>query len=228
MKRAVIIVAGGRGTRMGNDLPKQFIPLHGRPVLMHTLDVFYRWDPAAEQVLVLPEAHREYWNLLCRELNCTVPHRVIPGGETRFQSVRNGLKSVEESDITGIHDGVRPGIAPEVIEACFVAAERQGAVIPVIPVTESIRERRGETGESRPADRDRFCIVQTPQVFRHDWLLEAYRQPYRPHFTDDASVVEASGKAIFLMPGNRENIKITTPFDLAMAEKIMDGQSLHP
>jgi 2-C-methyl-D-erythritol 4-phosphate cytidylyltransferase len=223
MKQAVIIVAGGRGKRMGRDLPKQFIPLHGRPVLMHTVEVFHRWNPAAALVLVLPAAHQDYWRMLCRELRCEAPHRIVTGGETRFHSVRNGLQETGDCEIVGIHDGVRPLVAPEVIEACFVAAQQRGAAIPAIPVAESIREQDGEGG-SRPADRDRFCIVQTPQVFRRDWLTEAYRQPCCPHFTDDATVVEATGKTIFLVPGNRENIKITTPFDLAIAEKIMGDE----
>jgi 2-C-methyl-D-erythritol 4-phosphate cytidylyltransferase len=204
---------------MGSDLPKQFIPLQGKPVLMHTLEVFHRWDASATLVVVIPPAHRSYWSMLCRELNCNVPHRIANGGETRFHSVLNGLQQVTEAGITGIHDGIRPLVAPEVIEACFAGAAQHGAVIPVIPVTESIREREGE--RSCAVDRERYCIVQTPQVFRNDWLQEAYRQPCKPQFTDDASVVEASGKTIHLVSGNRENIKITTPLDLLIAGQLM-------
>lgn len=220
MKRAVILVAGGRGMRMGSDLPKQFLPLHGKPLLMHTLEVFHRWDGNARLTLTLPEAHQTYWEMLCRELNCRVPHQVVTGGETRFHSVRNGLAAVEDCDWVGVHDGVRPFVAPEVIEACFRAAAQHGAALPVVPVAESLRECDGE--RNRAVDRARYRLVQTPQVFRRDWLEEAYRQPYSPLFTDDASVVEASGRNIHLVPGNPENIKITTPTDLFFAEKWLE------
>ncbi|MDR1332761.1 MAG: 2-C-methyl-D-erythritol 4-phosphate cytidylyltransferase [Tannerella sp.] len=215
MKRGVIVVAGGRGLRMGGDLPKQFIPVHGKPVLMHTLEVFHRWDGRAVLVVVLPEAHRAYWEMLCRELNCRIPHDVATGGETRFHSVSGALPLVSTCDVTGVHDGVRPFVTPEVIEACFTAAMQYGAAIPVVPLAESIR-MCDETG-SHAVDRAGYCVVQTPQVFRTDWLLEAYRQPYTPSFTDDASVVEASGRSISLVSGNRENIKITAPADLVVA-----------
>jgi 2-C-methyl-D-erythritol 4-phosphate cytidylyltransferase len=207
--------------RMGGGLPKQFIPVHGKPVLMHTLTVFHRWDEYATRVVVLPETHRAYWEMLCCELSCRIPHQVVTGGATRFHSVLNALTCVSDCDVAGIHDGVRPLVAPEVIEACFVEAATCGAAVPVIPLTETIR-RRDEAG-SHAANRADYCIVQTPQVFRYDWLAEAYRQPYTPRFTDDASVVEASGRSISLVPGNRENIKITTPADLAVAEKMLAG-----
>ena len=216
MKRTVIIVAGGKGLRMGGDLPKQFIPLHGKPVLMHTIEVFYKWDSSACLVLVIPEEHESYWKMLCKELNFTVPHRVVYGGETRFHSVRNGLREVKGDGLVAVHDGVRPFVSPEVISSCFTAAEAFGAAIPVIPMIESVREIIGE--ESYPFDRNRLCIVQTPQVFRASILHEAYEQLYDERFTDDASLVEASGHAIRLVDGNRENIKITTPMDLQYAK----------
>ena len=219
MKRAVIIVAGGKGLRMGGELPKQFIPLHGKPVLMHTLEVFHCWDSSAQLVLVIPKEHQSYWDMLCRELNCEVPHRTVDGGETRFHSVQNGLREVVDCDLIGVHDGVRPMVTPEVIEACFRAAEEKGAAIPVVPLIETIRERTGE--QNRSVDRNDFWIVQTPQVFCRDWLLDAYNQPYRPGFTDDATVVECSGKTIHPVEGNVENIKITTPLDLVVAEKLL-------
>jgi 2-C-methyl-D-erythritol 4-phosphate cytidylyltransferase len=205
---------------MGGDMPKQFLPLHGKPLLMHTLEVFYRWDRTARLTLALPEDHRAYWEMLCRELG-HVPHRVAAGGETRFHSVRNALAAVEkECEWVGVHDGVRPLVAPEVIEACFREAERYGAALPVVPVVESLRECDGEG--NRAVDRTRYRLVQTPQVFRRDWLEEAYRQPYSPLFTDDASVVEATGRSIRLVPGNPENIKITTPVDLFIAGKQLE------
>lgn len=220
MKRYVIIVAGGKGLRMGNDLPKQFIPLHGKPVLMHTLECFYRWDPSADMILVLPEEHQGYWNMLCKELDCPIPHRIVNGGETRFHSVKNGLSLIEEPGLVAIHDGVRPFVSGDVIDRCFRMAEEKGTAIPVIPVVESLRTIKAD-GTTIPADRDKYVIVQTPQVFNSVWLLSAYELPYMPYFTDDASVVEAMGYDIYTVPGNRENIKITTPADLSVAETII-------
>ncbi|MDR1402782.1 MAG: 2-C-methyl-D-erythritol 4-phosphate cytidylyltransferase [Tannerellaceae bacterium] len=224
MKRYALIVAGGKGLRMGNELPKQFMPLKGRPVLMHTLECFYRWDTSAEIILVLPGTHQPYWNMLCNELNCRIPHKLANGGETRFHSVQHGLSLVSEPGLVAVHDGVRPFVSAEVIENCFTEAERSGAVIPVVPFADSIREKY-EPGLSRAVDRQRFVAVQTPQVFRSDWLLDAYGQAYTPGFTDDASVVEAKGFSIALAPGNRENIKLTTPFDLWVAEAYIQNQA---
>jgi len=229
MKRSVIIVAGGKGLRMGGDLPKQFIPLNGKPILMHTLDAFYRWDSTADLLTVIPEEHAAYWKMLCRELNFTIIHRVVYGGETRFHSVSNGLQEIEGEGLIAVHDGVRPFVAPSVISACFKKAEKYGAAIPVIPMNESVREilgdewtngRMGERVkgydecESRSFDRSRLCLVQTPQVFHSEILRKAYNRPYDVRFTDDATVVEALGYKILLVEGNRENIKITNPCDL--------------
>ena len=219
MKRAVIIVAGGKGVRMGGELPKQFIPLQGKPVLMHTLEVFHRWDSLARIVLVLPNVYQSYWEMLCRELNCTIPHRIVHGGDTRFHSTQNALSEVADCDIIGVHDGVRPFISVEVIELCFRSAEEKGAAIPVVPHSESLRIKVGD--QSLAVDRSNYLIVQTPQVFYRDWLFEAYKLPWKPQFTEEASLVEATGKSIFLIEGNLENIKITTPIDLLIAEKII-------
>ena len=216
MKKTVIIVAGGKGLRMGGDLPKQFIPLCGKPVLMHTLAVFHQWDAEAEIVLVLPEAYNAYWAMLCRELNMHIPHRVITGGQTRFHSVQNGLRACEGDGLVAIHDAVRPFVADHVITACFTAAAQYGAAIPVIPVKESVREIKD--GQNRPFDRSRLYIVQTPQVFQTQPLQEAYRHPYTEQFTDDATVWEASGTPVHVVEGNPENIKLTTPPDLLYAE----------
>ncbi|MDR1556602.1 MAG: 2-C-methyl-D-erythritol 4-phosphate cytidylyltransferase [Tannerellaceae bacterium] len=220
MKRYVLIVAGGKGLRMGSELPKQFIPVAGRPVLMHTLERFGQWDASASLILVLSDEYRSYWEMLCRELGCRVPHRLASGGETRFHSVRNGLELVDEAGLVGVHDGVRPLVAPEVISACFAGAERYGAAIPVLPLIDSIRET-GAGGTSRPLDRNRYVTVQTPQVFRSELLREAYRQNYTPAFTDDASVVEAMGGEVRTLAGNRENIKITDAFDLQLAGALL-------
>lgn len=228
MHKYVLIVAGGKGLRMGGDLPKQFIPLEGKPILMHTLEAFHRWDDSAELVLVLPEDHQPYWNMLCREIGCKAPHRIANGGETRFHSVRNGLQFLSdeiknasegnEKVLIAIHDGVRPFVSPEVIEACFEEAGKSGAAIPVLPMIDSLRETEGNS--SHPVDRSHYVAVQTPQVFCSGLLLKAYGQDFSPLFTDDASVVEAMGEPVSLVEGNRENIKITTPFDLLIAQAV--------
>lgn len=219
-KHTILIVAGGRGTRMGGPQPKQFLELVGRPVLMHTLEAFDRWDASARLIVVLPEDQIDTWKRLCEAHVFGRIHRVVAGGETRFHSVRNGLGAVASDGLIAVHDGVRPLVAPSVIAACFAAAADGGAAVPVVPVVESVREVDADGG-SRPVDRTRLRVVQTPQVFRADVLRAAYRLPYDPRFTDDASVVEASGVAVRLVPGNRENIKLTTPMDLLLAEQLM-------
>lgn len=219
-KHTILIVAGGRGTRMGGPQPKQFLELAGRPVLMHTLEAFDRWDASARLIVVLPEDQIETWKRLCEAHVFGRIHRVVAGGETRFHSVRNGLDAVASDGLIAVHDGVRPLVAPSVIAACFAAAADGGAAVPVVPVVESVREVDADGG-SRPVDRTRLRVVQTPQVFRADVLRAAYCLPYDPRFTDDASVVEASGVAVRLVPGNRENIKLTTPMDLLLAEQLM-------
>ncbi|MBE6301844.1 MAG: 2-C-methyl-D-erythritol 4-phosphate cytidylyltransferase [Parabacteroides distasonis] len=231
-KKYVIIVAGGRGLRMGGDLPKQFIPIEGKPVLMHTLEAFYRWDDTVELILILPEDHQSYWKMLCKEIGSKAPHQIVNGGETRFHSVRNGLQFLKEKRIAeglsgekaliAIHDGVRPLVNPEVISRCFTEAELSGASIPVVPVVDSLREMT-EKG-SHPVDRSRYLAVQTPQVFDFNLLVKAYEQTYTELFTDDASVVEAMGHEVKAVPGNRENIKITTPMDLLLAEALIRQQ----
>ncbi len=219
-KHTILIVAGGRGTRMGGPQPKQFLELAGRPVLMHTLEAFDRWDASARLIVVLPEDQIDTWKRLCQAHVFGRIHRVVAGGETRFHSVRNGLGAVASNGLIAVHDGVRPLVAPSVIAACFAAAADGGAAVPVVPVVESVREVDADGG-SRPVDRTRLRVVQTPQVFRADVLRAAYCLPYDPRFTDDASVVEASGVAVRLVPGNRENIKLTTPMDLLLAEQLM-------
>lgn len=219
-KHTILIVAGGRGTRMGGPQPKQFLELAGRPVLMHTLEAFDHWDASARLIVVLPEDQIDTWKRLCEAHVFGRIHRVVAGGETRFHSVRNGLGAVASDGLIAVHDGVRPLVAPSVIAACFAAAADGGAAVPVVPVVESVREVDADGG-SRPVDRTRLRVVQTPQVFRADVLRAAYCLPYDPRFTDDASVVEASGVAVRLVPGNRENIKLTTPMDLLLAEQLM-------
>lgn len=228
MRNFVVIVAGGKGLRMGGDLPKQFIPMHGKPLLMHTLEAFYNWNNEAEIILVLPLDHQPYWQMLCKEIRCKAPHRIVTGGETRFHSVRNGLEFIEsellssgELAIIAVHDGVRPFVSSDTIDSCFKSAGNNGAAIPVLPMIDSLREIKSED-ESFPVDRSKYCSVQTPQVFRSDILFESYKQEYNTLFTDDASVVEAKGYKVSLVNGNRKNIKITTPFDLLIAKAIFE------
>ena len=222
MKKYAIIVAGGKGLRMGGELPKQFIPVAGRPVLMRTLDAFHAFDHEIEIILVLPRDHQPYWKELCREYRFAVPHRIADGGATRFHSVQNGLALVDEPEaLVAVHDGVRPFVSAEVIEACYREAEAHGAVVPVIPVVETVRHLLPEGSVTVP--RDAYRLVQTPQTFRASLLRRAYEQPFCEAFTDDASVVEALGHVVHLVDGNRENIKLTTPYDLIVAKALVEA-----
>ena len=222
MKRYAIIVAGGKGLRMGGELPKQFIPIKGRPVLMRTLDTFHACDESIQIILVLPRDHQDYWRELCVQYQFAVPHRIADGGATRFHSVQSGLSLVDAPEaLVAVHDGVRPFVSHEVISRCYAEAEARGAVVPVIPVVETVRQLTGEG--SVTVDRNAYRLVQTPQTFRATLLRRAYEQPYTDAFTDDASVVEALGEAVTLVDGNRENIKLTTPFDLIVAKALVDS-----
>ena len=219
MTRAVVIVAGGKGLRMGSALPKQFIPIQGIPVLMRTIRNFYEIDSTMQIVLVLPASQQEYWHSLCETYKFDIPCVVADGGETRFHSVKNGLNKVQ-ADWVGIHDGVRPFVSHEVSARCFELALTHKAVVPVTAVVETVRELLpGE--ESRTVDRNSYRLVQTPQVLETALLKRAYEQPVSTAFTDDASVVEALGVQVALAEGNRENIKITTPFDLKVGEALV-------
>lgn len=219
MDRYAILVAGGKGLRMGSDIPKQFLPLRGRPVLMHTIDVFRRTYPDIHIILVLPREQQDYWRQLCGQHDYDVELCVADGGETRFHSVRNGLSQIPDGarGVVGVHDGVRPFVSPETIRRCFEAAEECGAVVPVVPVVETVRQVLAD-GSSMTVDRNAYRLVQTPQTFDIQLLKKAYGQPFDPFFTDDASVVEAMGHPIKLVEGNNENIKLTNPADLKLAE----------
>lgn len=219
MKKYVLIVAGGKGLRMGGEQPKQFLPLKGRPVLMHTLEQFYRSDVAMEIILVLPHEQQNYWKQLCEEHHFTIKHRVADGGESRFHSVKNGLSLIEAPSIVGVHDGVRPFVSVDVINRCYELALTKEAVVPVVDVVDTVRHITKNGSET--VDRSAYKLVQTPQVFNADLLLKGYEQAYSSAFTDDASVVEAMGVKVTLTPGNRENIKLTTPFDLKVAEALL-------
>ena len=216
MKKTVIIVAGGHGSRMNSDIPKQFIEIKGQPVLMHTIERFYAYDNDISIILVLPENQIDYWEKLCEGKDFSIPHQITKGGETRFHSVKNGLILAENTNLIAVHDGVRPFVNIETIARCFDAAERQQAVIPVVDSVDSLRKVTDSGNEA--CNRSQYKLVQTPQMFNAELLQKAYEQEYDAVFTDDASVVEKLGYCIYLVEGNRENIKITTAFDLKLAE----------
>lgn len=217
----IIIVAGGKGLRMGGDLPKQFMPLHGKPVLMHTIERFRSYSDELKIILVLPHEQQDYWRQICLKHNFTVEHTVVDGGQTRFHSSQNGVAAVPDdaTGVIGIHDGVRPFVSEETIARCFEAARQFGAALPVLPVTDTLRRVTDDGGYN--VQRNDYRTVQTPQTFDAQLLKQAFKQPYSDNFTDDASVVEALGHKVTMVDGNRENIKLTTPFDLIVAEALI-------
>ena len=222
----IIIVAGGKGMRMGADIPKQFLPIDGKPILMRTIERFHEYNPELGIILVLPQSQQEYWKQLCTEHNFEVNHTIVNGGDTRFESSRNGLAAIpdEEIGVAGIHDGVRPFASKEVIENCFETARDDFAAIPVLPVTDTIRYV-DKQGGGKNVMRSDYRVVQTPQVFDIQLLKQAYNADYQESFTDDASVVESLGCQATMVEGNRENIKITTPFDLLITEAVLNQRS---
>ena len=225
MSDYIIVVAGGKGLRMGSDTPKQFLPIGGKPVLMRTLERFREYSDDLQIILVLPEAQQEYWQELCKKYDFKVEYLLANGGQTRFHSVQNGLALVPDNaeGVVGIHDGVRPFPSIGVIRNCYETARIAKAVIPVIPVVETVRHLNND--DSMTVPRNEYRLVQTPQTFDIQLLKAANHQPYNDGFTDDASVVESYGHKITLVEGNRENIKITTPYDIIVAEAIINIKS---
>lgn len=219
MKHYFIIVAGGSGSRMGASIPKQFLELNKKPILIHTLERVFACDNNAHIILALPTSEFDNWKHMCQKHQIDIPHELSEGGNNRFESVKNALKKVNEKSIVCIHDGVRPLIKKEIINRCIETAKKRGSAIPVVPIEESIREVMNI--KNRAVNRDNYKIVQTPQCFDSELILKAYQQAYKPSFTDDASVLEAIGKDVFLVEGNKENIKITTPKDLILAESLI-------
>lgn len=207
---------------MGSDIPKQFLPIGGKPVLMRTLERFREYSPTLQIILVLPKAQQDYWHKLCKDYDFKVEYVLANGGETRFHSVQNGLTKIPDDaeGVVGVHDGVRPFPSIDVIRNCYETARTAKAVIPVIPIVETVRHLQGNTSETVP--RNDYRLVQTPQTFDIQLLKAANKQPYNDGFTDDASVVEAFGFNITLVDGNRENIKITTPYDMKIAEVLIE------
>jgi 2-C-methyl-D-erythritol 4-phosphate cytidylyltransferase len=211
-----IIVAGGTGSRMNADLPKQFMLLKGKPVLMHTITAFYHSDVKPEIILVLNSAYHHYWDNLCEQHEFRIPCIVVDNGEQRFHSVKNALSHISAPGIIAVHDAVRPMIANDLITKTFRLAEELRAVVPVVTSRDSVRKREGSATVA--LNREDVLLVQTPQVFQSEILQEAYRQPYQTAFTDDASVVEHHGVTVHTTEGFYTNIKITYPEDLLIAE----------
>lgn len=216
--KAIIIVAGGVGKRLGGDLPKQYLLLKDRPILIRTLEAVHRAEPNATIVVVIAKEMYDFWQEMCKEYSCKVEHILAEAGKERFFSVLSGLKALECKNISlvGVHDGVRCFADREIFENCFAKAEEKGAAVCACKSIESVRYK--ETA----VNRNDVYLVQTPQCFKYEIIKKAYEIPYKDCFTDDASVVEAIGEKIHIVEGSRENIKITTPFDLKIAESILD------
>jgi 2-C-methyl-D-erythritol 4-phosphate cytidylyltransferase len=223
MKLYAVIVAGGSGKRMGAEIPKQYLELDGKPVLMHTLERFKAFDESVEIITVLPENQLRFWDELQKKYSFDIPHTLVKGGKARFFSVRSGLQFVDSPGLVAIHDGVRPFVSVETIKRCFEVAGQLGNAIPVVPPSDTLR-MIDENG-SVPLNRLMVRQVQTPQVFNAELIRNAYRQEYLPEFTDDATVLEKTGVKINLVEGNRENIKITNPEDLIISAAILKSLS---
>ncbi len=221
MEKFALIVAGGSGTRMGTEIPKQFLELCGKPVLMHTLERFHQFDSSIQLILVLPQTQFQYWQELCERHQFRLAHQLVAGGNSRFQSVKNGLNELPAEGLVFIHDGVRPLVSLPTIQNCENTAIAKGNALPVLPVIESVRKL--ENGKSVHVDRQTYRLVQTPQTFQLSLIKKAFEQPESPLFTDDASVLEAMGECIHLVDGNSENIKITHPNDLKIAELFLSS-----
>lgn len=225
----IIIVAGGKGLRMGSDTPKQFLPIGGKPVLMRTIERFYQYSKELSVIVVLPREQQAQWRALCEHHHFDLAHTIADGGSTRYESCQNGLAAIpDDADgVVGFHDGVRPFVSVEVIERCFETARTKKAVIPTLPVTDTLRHIDAQGG-GKNVLRSEYRIVQTPQTFDVALAKQAFGQPDQESFTDDASVIEALGHSVSMVDGNRENIKITTPFDLVLAEAmIQHGHTSH-
>lgn len=228
MEKYAIIVAGGKGLRMGGEVPKQFLPVAGLPVLMRTIKRFHAYDPTLKIILVLPKEQQAYWLRLCEEYQFTDDYQLADGGATRFQSSKNGLQLIPDNadGYVAIHDGVRPFVSIDTILRCFEATLTSQAVIPVLNVNDTLRHI-SQDGSGENVQRSEYRLVQTPQVFDISLVKRAYQQEENDGFTDDASVVESLGQKVEMVEGNRENIKLTTPFDLKVAEVICQNEDNH-
>jgi 2-C-methyl-D-erythritol 4-phosphate cytidylyltransferase len=222
-KEYALIVAGGKGSRIKSKLPKQFLELKGKPILLHTLEAFYRYSENIKIILVLPEDDFEIWEGICKKFNFNKPVTLQKGGETRFQSVKNGLSNIEEGPgLVAIHDGVRPLVSEDIIGASFRLAAVHKSAVAAVRLKDSIRMT--DQDNTKAVDRSRFRLIQTPQTFDVNLIKQAYLIKEDPSLTDDASIAEKSGHVISLFEGSYENIKITTPEDLIVAEAFLNGR----
>ncbi|HRG53627.1 MAG TPA: 2-C-methyl-D-erythritol 4-phosphate cytidylyltransferase [Bacteroidia bacterium] len=222
MKKYVIIVAAGSGSRMKSAIPKQFIELHGKPVLMHTIQKFSDTIPDATIIVVIAKEYEQGWKALCSQHAFSISHQLTLGGATRYESVKNGLELVPDAGVVGIHDAARPLVSSETILKVFEEAEVMGNASPAVPLSDSIRRVKGN--ENIAVDRNQYSVIQTPQCFHSRLIKKAFLKPYQAEFTDDATVLEAFGEKIHLIEGNRENIKITTAQDLIIANALLSKQ----
>ncbi len=225
MKKYAVIVAGGKGVRMGSAVPKQFLPLNGQPILYHTIKAFADAFADMQLVLVLPQDQLSYAQMVLQSFPERIDITIVAGGETRYHSVQNGLKVVEQDSVVFVQDGVRPLVTTELIQRCYVQAIEKGSAIPAIPVADSMRILEDE--DSRPIDREQMRIIQTPQTFKAEVILPAFNQKYQAAFTDEATVVEAYGDVVYLVDGERSNIKVTTPEDMIVAEALLKARESH-
>jgi 2-C-methyl-D-erythritol 4-phosphate cytidylyltransferase len=226
MKHYVILVAAGRGSRMNAAVPKQFLKLDGKPVLLHSIQAFAQFDPQIEIILVLPPDQFSEWERIAQTYSVHTNILIAAGGETRFDSVKNGLALIRDNEgLVAVHDAARPLVAQTTISAAFKSAERYGNGVPAVPLHDSIRQI--ESTRSIAVDRSLYCLIQTPQCFAVELLKRAYTQAYKFTFTDDASVVESIGEHIHLVDGNSDNFKLTTPADMIVAEALLQNRSQH-
>jgi len=222
--KTCIVVAGGKGVRMQTDTPKQFLTLTGKPMVMLTMEAFYRYDPKLKIILVLPEFLFQTWYNLCKKFEFKIPYTVAAGGKTRYNSVKNGLNILHDTGLVAVHDGARPLVSTRLLKRCFETAEKKGNAVPCIPLPVSLR-KIGKTG-NLSVDRSQYVAVQTPQVFKKELLDAAFQQPYQDNFTDEASMMDHMGIPIHLVQGEPGNIKITTPEDLLFAETLLRKEEI--
>lgn len=219
MDKYAVIVAGGKGLRMGNAVPKQFLPLAGKPILYHTIKAFMDAYADMKLILVLPAEQLSYAQMVLQAFPERIDVDIVTGGATRFHSVKNGLEAVPSGSVVFVHDGVRPLVSPQLIRACYEQAVAKGSAIPAVAVSDSLRMVDGDN--SKPIDRDKVRSIQTPQTFQSDILLKAFEQEYTEAFTDEATVAEAYGETVHLLQGEKTNLKLTTPEDMMIAEIIL-------
>ncbi|MDA3779080.1 MAG: 2-C-methyl-D-erythritol 4-phosphate cytidylyltransferase [Bacteroidales bacterium] len=220
MKQYAIIVAGGSGKRMNSNLPKQFLKINNKVILMESIRVFYEYNSSIEIIVALPKNQIEYWKDLCKKHNFKIKHKIVNGGETRFQTVKNAISKINTESIVAIHDAVRPLVSIDTISECFKIAEQKSSAIPYINILDSIRFV--ENNSNKAVDRSKYKLLQTPQTFYAKYIIDAYKEAFNETFTDDASVAESCGIKINLIKGNRENIKITNSVDLIIATALSD------